>query len=41
MNFKSTRDNSISVKSAEAIAKGLSPEGGLFIPLPLFPYPHG
>ncbi len=32
MNYKSTRDNSISVKSSEAIAKGLSAEGGLFIP---------
>ncbi len=32
MNYKSTRDNAISVKSAEAIAKGLSAEGGLFIP---------
>ena len=32
MNYKSTRDKNISVKSAEAIAKGLSPEGGLFIP---------
>ncbi len=32
MNYKSTRDNSINVKSSEAIAKGLSAEGGLFIP---------
>ncbi len=32
MNYKSTRDNSISVKSSEAIAKGLSAEGGLFVP---------
>ncbi len=32
MNFKSTRDSNIVVKSAEAIAKGLSPEGGLFVP---------
>ena len=32
MNYKSTRDNNISVKSSEAIAKGLSPEGGLFVP---------
>ncbi|MBQ8391518.1 MAG: threonine synthase [Clostridia bacterium] len=32
MNYKSTRDNSIEVKSSEAIAKGLSPEGGLFVP---------
>lgn len=32
MNYNSTRDNTISVKSSEAIAKGLSAEGGLFIP---------
>ena len=32
MNYKSTRDANISVKSSEAIAKGLSPEGGLFVP---------
>jgi len=32
MNYKSTRDNDISVMSADAIAKGLSPEGGLFVP---------
>jgi len=32
MNYKSTRDSNISVKSSEAIAKGLSPEGGLFVP---------
>ena len=32
MNYKSTRDNAIKVKSCEAIAKGLSSEGGLFVP---------
>ncbi len=32
MNYKSTRDSSVSVKSAVAIAKGLSPDGGLFVP---------
>ena len=32
MNYKSTRDKSISVTSAHAIAQGLSPEGGLFVP---------
>ena len=32
MNYKSTRDASVSVKSAEAIVKGLSYEGGLFLP---------
>ena len=32
MNYKSTRDNNISVKSSEAIVKGLSSDGGLFIP---------
>ncbi|MGM9550642.1 MAG: threonine synthase [Clostridia bacterium] len=32
MNYKSTRDASVSVTSAEAIVKGLSYEGGLFLP---------
>ncbi len=32
MNYTSTRDNSITVKSAEAITQGLSNEGGLFVP---------
>lgn len=32
MNYKSTRSPSISIKSAEAIAQGLSREGGLFVP---------
>jgi threonine synthase len=32
MLYKSTRDASVSVLSAEAIVKGLSPEGGLFLP---------
>ncbi len=32
MMYNSTRDNSVSVKSAEAIVKGLSSDGGLFIP---------
>ena len=32
MNYKSTRDASVSVTSAEAIVKGLSHEGGLFLP---------
>ena len=32
MNYKSTRDISVNVKSAVAIAKGLSPDGGLFVP---------
>lgn len=32
MNYTSTRDSSVSVKSAEAIVKGLSPDGGLFVP---------
>ena len=32
MNYTSTRDINISVKSSEAIAKGLSFEGGLFVP---------
>lgn len=32
MQYHSTRDNSISVSSAQAIKQGLSKEGGLFVP---------
>jgi threonine synthase len=32
MNYSSTRNSSIKVRSAEAIIKGLSDDGGLFIP---------
>ena len=32
MNYKSTRNNSINVSGAKAIAQGLSEEGGLFVP---------
>lgn len=32
MQYHSTRDNSISVSSAQAIKQGLSSEGGLFVP---------
>ena len=32
MQFKSTRNSSISITSAEAIKQGLSVEGGLFVP---------
>ena len=32
MNYISTRDNSIKVSAASAIAKGISAEGGLFVP---------
>ncbi|MDE7281082.1 MAG: threonine synthase [Ruminiclostridium sp.] len=32
MNYKSTRDKSINITSAQAIAQGLSAEGGLFVP---------
>ena len=32
MQYHSTRDKSISVSAAEAIKKGLSEEGGLFVP---------
>ena len=32
MNYRSTRNNGIVVTSAEAIAQGLSSEGGLFVP---------
>ncbi len=33
VQYKSTRSNSISVKSAEAILKGIADDGGLFIPM--------
>ncbi len=32
MNYRSTRNNDVSVTSAQAIAQGLSTEGGLFVP---------
>ncbi len=32
MNYKSTRDNSVCVTSAQAIAQGISADGGLFVP---------
>lgn len=32
MNYKSTRNETISITSAQAIAQGLSAEGGLFVP---------
>ncbi len=32
MNYRSTRNNSVQVTSAKAIAQGLSEEGGLFVP---------
>lgn len=32
MNYKSTRNKTISITSAQAIAQGLSAEGGLFVP---------
>ena len=32
MNYRSTRNNNVSVTSAKAIAQGLSDEGGLFVP---------
>ena len=32
MNYKSTRDSSLNVTSAQAIAQGISADGGLFIP---------
>ena len=32
MQYHSTRDNSVSVSAAEAIKKGLSADGGLFVP---------
>lgn len=32
MNYKSTRNSNVSVTSAEAIAEGISPDGGLYLP---------
>jgi threonine synthase len=32
MNYKSTRDNGISVSASQAISRGISQEGGLFVP---------
>ena len=38
MNYISTRDKSVKVTAAQAIAKGISDEGGLFVPdtFPIF-----
>lgn len=40
MNYKSTRDNGVSVTAAQAIAQGICGDGGLFVPekLPRFSY---
>ena len=35
MLYTSTRDNSIRVSAAQAIAQGISEEGGLFVPVEL------
>ena len=32
MNYTSTRDRSLSLTAAETITRGLSPDGGLFVP---------
>ena len=32
MNYVSTRDKSVKVTAAKAIASGISAEGGLFVP---------
>ena len=32
MRYVSTRDASLKISAAEAIARGLSPDGGLFVP---------
>ncbi len=32
MNYKSTRDKNVNITAAEAISKGLSADGGLFVP---------
>lgn len=38
INYNSTRDNAYQISSAQAIVKGISPDGGLFVPetLPAF-----
>ena len=33
MVYTSTRDSSVRVSAAEAIAKGISADGGLFVPM--------
>ena len=40
MNYTSTRDNSVKVSAAYAIATGISPDGGLYVPenIPAFTY---
>ena len=40
MNYTSTRDNSVKVTAAQAIAAGISPDGGLYVPenIPEFSY---
>ena len=35
MKYTSTRNSAVSVTSAEAIAEGLSPDGGLYVPAEL------
>ena len=37
MNYRSTRDTSLSLTAAETIARGLSREGGLFVPESVVP----
>jgi len=32
MNYNSTRDNTLKVSAAQAIATGIAPDGGLFVP---------
>ena len=32
MNYNSTRNRSVSVSAAQAIAQGISKDGGLFVP---------
>ena len=33
MYYTSTRDKSVKISSAQAITKGISPDGGLFVPV--------
>ncbi|MBQ1412327.1 MAG: threonine synthase [Clostridia bacterium] len=40
MNYTSTRDNSVKVSSAQAIAAGISPDGGLYVPETIPSFSH-
>ena len=40
MNYTSTRDNTVRVDSATAIARGISPDGGLYVPVEIPQYDY-